>query len=110
MVPLYHDLPFEMYRTFFFDDHVQGGLTDCEYWSVISALRRGDENCALKYLKDWKKCRTRPSVEIGKFIPGSHYHVLGEKFGSYEMAAAYARNKGYDVSRLNEVRIYPEGD
>lgn len=110
MPKLYRGWPWFIYKNIFFEEHVDSGLTDVQFWIIIAALRDEDEPRALMFLNDWRKIRRRPTVEIGRFIPGQHFYVLGEKFWSYADAEAHAKKNGYDVSRLNEVRTFKEGD
>lgn len=99
---LYGDMPFEMYERIFYERHVEGGLTEVQFYGVRAMLRNEDRKAAKRMLKDWGRLR-RPTCEIAKFVPGTHHYVLGVKFDTLETAHDYALRKGYEVTRVFEV-------
>lgn len=99
---LYGALPFEMFERFFFERHVDGGLTGTQFYSIRAMLMNDDKASAKRLLRDWGRLR-RPTCEIAKFVPGTHHYVLGKRFDSLGEAQTYALQKSYDVVRVFEV-------
>ena len=78
------------------------------YHMLCSALARHDSHTALMYLRDWSG--EAPACVVTRFLPGKHWHVLGEKFYSYEEAELHARHRGYRVTGTREERFPYPGD
>lgn len=84
---------------------------ETRYWMVYSALARGDANTARMYVNDWSRPRLRPSEVVSRFVPGDHYHAMGERFETLDEAIRHLRLKGRTYAGLKEVHVYArEGD
>lgn len=80
------------------------------YWMLRSAMARGDTACCRQYLADWTHSFSRPGVTISRFSPGVHWHVLGQRFGSYADAEQYAKSRGYRIVGEQVVEARRDGD
>jgi hypothetical protein len=79
------------------------------YWSIVSALKRFDYECARRYVRDWasKGERLEPPVwDVSKFVPGDHFHVNGTKFNTLKEATSYIASKGAKFGRVWEKHVY----
>jgi len=101
-VTLYGGLPFAMFERFFFERHVEGGLTETQFYGVRAMLMNDDRASAKRMLRDWGRLR-RPTCEIAKFVPGTHHYVLGRKFDTLQEAQDHAIRAGYTVTRVFDV-------
>lgn len=99
---LYGDLPYEMFERFFYERHVEGGLTETQFYGLRAMLMNDDTKSAKRMLRDWGRLR-RPTCEIAKFVPGAHHYVLGRKFDTLAEAQDHALRAGYTVTRVFEV-------
>ena len=115
----YHGMPWRIYRHIWWDRHPKAGefyggskLTDVQRTMIESALARDDEETAEMYLRDWgHDSPSKPECHVSKFVPGSHFYVLGVKFDTYESAMSHAERNGYRVLGLKETFVYTrEGD
>lgn len=84
---------------------------ETRYWMVYSALARQDYDCTRRYVHDWSEPKSRSSEVVSKFVPGDHYHALGERFDTLDEAIHYLKSNGRIYGGLKEVYVYPkEGD
>ncbi len=75
---------------------------------VEAALARQDEQAAEMHFRDWQETSHVPTTRISRFVPGSHFHVLGEKFNSFDEARQHAESRGYRVLPDVFVQVSPE--
>lgn len=73
---------------------------------LVSCLRRHDKTRAKQFLVDWTKEDLKPKINVSKFIPGEHYHVLNTKFDTLDDAINYLNAKGYQYAGLTETHVY----
>lgn len=110
---------------FFFQNDIRevGGafpFIDIDYFAIKALFLNGDRRGYLRRLLDrgymkkhhirayMKKIKGKDGpvsdivkrVTIFKWVPGDHYHVLGEKFTTREKAEIYAQEQGYSVDGL----------
>ena len=84
---------------------------ETRYWMVYAALARQDYDCARQYVHDWSRPKLRPSEVVSKFVPGDHYHTLGDKFDTLDEAIQHLKRNGRAYAGLKEVHVYArEGD
>lgn len=84
---------------------------ECRYWLVYSALARGDARAVRVFVNDWSHQRGRPAANVTKWVPGDHYHTLGERFDTLEEAKEHLRKKGYEFGGFSETHAYKrDGD
>lgn len=81
---------------------------EIKYYILRSAMAREDFEACRIHINDWSQRRSRPSAMVSKFIPGEHYHVLGEKFDTLDEAQQYLRSRGYVYGGLTEKHVYRE--
>jgi hypothetical protein len=113
----YCGLPWNIYRRLWWERHPGTGtlfcgsnLTEVQRRLVDSALARGDEDTAEMFLRDWGRGPPpKPEIQVSKFVPGAHYHVLGTKFDTFDAAKRHAEGQGYKVTGLREVFVYTRG-
>lgn len=79
--------------------------SETHYWMLYSALNRQDKRTARIYLGDWSGRRER-TARVSKFVPGDHYHALGEKFGTLAEAIQHLETCGYRFGGLHESYFY----
>lgn len=93
-----------------FIDKSNGSLTETQGYLLTSALARGDDEAAWKFISDWnaERDRLRPKHSVSKWIPGVHYYALAEKFDTLEEAIEYLQSKGYAYGGLRERYQYRE--
>lgn len=85
--------------------------TEVQGYIIDSCLARYDEAQAEQLLRDWCGARKRPAEYIHRFQPGSHYHVLDEKFDTENEAREHLRKLGYDCLGVNVKYVYTrQGD
>lgn len=107
LIEPYLGLPWPIYRHLWWEDHGgNGDLTQCQEMIVEANLASHNPETAEMLLSDWRGSPSWPHCTVSKFQPGEHFHVLGEKFATFELAAKYARGKGYIVDGLKIVHVY----
>lgn len=93
-----YDLPFKLREHLFWQNHGPSSRFSAVQLLVVkSCLMRFDEAKAIELIADWDKEHKTPYTTISRYMPGKHYHVLGEKFGSFAAAKDYAEKHGYEV-------------
>ncbi|MDE2107191.1 MAG: hypothetical protein KGL39_58885 [Patescibacteria group bacterium] len=80
------------------------------YWMLRSAAERHDRECCLMYISDWVSEWSKPAIEITRFSPGVHYHVLGERFDKFEDAMRHLERSGYRFAKTRIEYLPREGD
>lgn len=91
---LTHDIPYE----------------ECRFDILRSCLARHDIEQARVFINDWTSSKYKTKVNVSKFVPGDHYHVLGTKFDTLEQAIAHIRSQGHEYGRLIEKFVYRDGE
>lgn len=81
---------------------------DTMWYMLRSAMAREDYEACRIYVNDWSRRRSPPSERVSKFIPGQHYHCLGEKFDTLDLAIRHLKLNGYAYGGLKEVHVYRE--
>jgi hypothetical protein len=81
----------------------QHGLNGIQYHSVFAAHARGDWVAVRRYLADWSNAQV---VRVTKFHPGDHYHVLGIKFDTLDLARRHLEFEGCLFGGLDETFVY----
>ena len=79
---------------------------EVRYWLVYSALNRGDVRAARVFVNDWSNHRSRPGARVTKWVPGDHFHTLGERFNTLDEAINHLRNRGYEYDGFSETHAY----
>lgn len=85
------------------------------YWMLMAHVNTQDAAGLRRHLNYWWDWRgvsgRRPRVvNIGKFAPGEHYHVDGQKFDTLALAQAHIRRRGWSFGVLEEHYFPREGD
>jgi hypothetical protein len=73
---------------------------------VYSALAREDADSVRVKVNDWSEYGRARSAPVYKWIPGSHFYALDEKFDGLESAKDHLRMNGYVFSGLVERHVY----
>lgn len=98
-----------------FAEHAAGMLRrsswgDAYFWCLVSAFNRHDREAAERFVRDWKNesFRRKKRANVSKWIPGSHYYALDQKFDTLAEAKEHLRDNGYEFGSLIETRVYGE--
>jgi hypothetical protein len=106
------EVPLWLRQHCFWSEHedLKQRLSEVQQGIIVSCLARHDEKTAVKHLNDWMR-RPYKTVYISKYVPGSHFYVLGTKFDTVSEARRHAENQGYRVGdEIQTVRTPYDGD
>lgn len=88
---------------------------DVRFWMLMAHVNTQDPAGLREILNYWWEwdtaaCREVRTANISKFNPGEHYHVLDEKFPTYDEAMSHLKRKGYELGQFIEQWWPREGD
>lgn len=84
-----------------------GPSGETKFWMLRSCFSRRDVCTARMYVNDWShKQPSKPKASVFKWVPGSHYYSLSEKFDTLERAILNLQQHGYVYDGLIEKFVY----
>lgn len=94
---------------------VTHGGHEARYWMLIAHVNCDNEMGVRKHLNYWWNWGSQTVQNqwknVSKFIPGDHYHCLGERFNTMQEAKSYIAEKGFVFGKLIHRHVYAtDGD